>query len=845
MTALINLALAWQARGYVPLPVRADGSKAPGVAEWKSYQASTPDAVPVERLLAVDTDGLGLLTGTCSGGLEMLELEGRAVRENLAAALAEAMADHGLSELWGRVSGGYVEITPSGGLHYYYRVDGPARGNTRLARRPSNADELAAHPAQRIQVLIETRGEGGFTVIAPSAGRTHPSGKAWVAIVGGMDTIPTLTVDERDALHAVAGVLDQMPARDAPAPTPRPGTVASGSRPGDDYNSRASWADILGTHGWQQVRSFGRDRIGWVRPGKDARAGISATTGGAADGIDRLYVFSSSTEFEPEEPYTKFAALALLEHGGDYAAAARRLVSEGWGAGPAQDADPATSQLDGLIDTTRPRPAATPPAPAAPAASNVIPLHREATATVTSGATALQPAPASGPHELTDAGNADAFAERHAARLRYIPARGQWMEWVGTHWKVCPDTGEATQAARDTIRALPVGTDAARSHRQKSLSRRGIEACVALASRHEALRVDAELLDSDPMVLNTPAGLVDLRDGTLRPSSPDDLCTRITTTPYHPGASAPKWEAFLDETFGGDAEMIRFFQRLVGYSATGAVTHHVLPFAFGPGANGKSVAMDVIVGILGSYASTTPAGFLMAGRADESAIARLAGLRMVVSSEVAQSAKFDEAKVKLLTGGDALTSRFLFGQFFTFTPSHTLWLMGNHQPRVEAGGDSFWRRLRILPFSHTVPVERRIQGLDKQLLRTEGAGILDWIIRGAVDVLASGLSEPDSVMAATRTYADEEDALARFVADRVSLTPGREDTADVRAAYLKWCRAEGEQESSPQVFGRELRARWGVTQIRSNGRRFYQGMLLTSDLDEPDDEPRSLPWDQR
>ena len=105
MNTLLDLALAWQARGYVPLPVRADGSKAPGVAEWKSYQASTPDAVPVERLFAVDTDGLGLLTGTCSGGLEMLELEGRAVRENLTTALAEAMADHGLSELWGRVAG--------------------------------------------------------------------------------------------------------------------------------------------------------------------------------------------------------------------------------------------------------------------------------------------------------------------------------------------------------------------------------------------------------------------------------------------------------------------------------------------------------------------------------------------------------------------------------------------------------------------------------------------------------------------------------------------------------------------------------------------------------------------
>ncbi len=290
------------------------------------------------------------------------------------------------------------------------------------------------------------------------------------------------------------------------------------------------------------------------------------------------------------------------------------------------------------------------------------------------------------------------------------------------------------------------------------------------------------------------------------------------------------------DTFGGDTAMIDYLQRLVGMSYIGEVRHHIMPFIFGPGANGKSVFLDVIMGVGGDYASSAPPGFLMAGRQDESAIARLAGLRVVVCSEVGIRDRFDEAKVKLLTGGDTLTARFLYGRHFTFTPSHTLWLAGNHQPRVEAGGESFWRRTRIIGFEHTVPPERRIDSLASRLIAEEGPGILAWIVQGAVDQAAHGLEEPASVADATARYAVEEDALARFIADRVHIGGGdavRTPTAEVRKAYTSWCRDEGEEEISAQMFGRELRSRWGIRMTRSHGKRFYPGLALLADEDDP------------
>lgn len=356
---LVATAVEYHAAGLTPLPVAPDGSKRPLVDTWTEWQDTQPDLNrAVSWFATVDTDGIGILTGGPSHR-EVMEFEGRAIREGLLERFTEACEKAGLGELWARVRAGYVAASPSTGQHNHIVViDGPCLRNTKLAQRPSTPDELEAwkvgerakldtidDPQQRAkrahnidtttadqvrQVLIETRGQGGFIVCAPSNGRTHPSGLPWQSIVGKPGDAARVTVAERDALYAVARSLDQMPSRAAKPnqaePTAFTAAGTPGTRPGDDYNARATWEEILIPHGWQVAARRGRETH-WTRPGKDLRDGISATTGHAGD-ADRLFVFSSSTEFQPEVPYSKFAAYTLLEHGGDYAAAARALAPD-------------------------------------------------------------------------------------------------------------------------------------------------------------------------------------------------------------------------------------------------------------------------------------------------------------------------------------------------------------------------------------------------------------------------------------------------------------------------------------------------------------------------------------
>lgn len=339
--AVRGIAHAWLGAGFAVVPVKTDGSKRPALPSWKEYQSAPPTAREVDDWFA-DTPvppGIGLICGAVSGGLEMFELEGRAVTEGAFALLTDAMQEHDQMDVWRRLLTGYMERSPSGGIHLLYRVrPGAARPNTKLARRPATPEELAENPAEKVKVLIETRGEGGFVIIAPTGGHCHPSGQPWTSPSGVPGVVPIITADERDALYAIASLFDRMPVEQTPdgaAPgAPRSPDHVGGSRPGDDFNARATWDEILTPRGWTKMRRVGKG-FGWRRPGKSDRS-IAATTGTSADGADRLYVFSTSTELPTEQPLTKFTVYALLDHGGDYSAAAKALRAHGYGSGHAQ-----------------------------------------------------------------------------------------------------------------------------------------------------------------------------------------------------------------------------------------------------------------------------------------------------------------------------------------------------------------------------------------------------------------------------------------------------------------------------------------------------------------------------
>lgn len=822
----LEAALELHHAGISVVPVKADGTKRPQGA-WKQY--TTGRATPNELHTWFTRTGLGVgaVTGTISGNLELLEVEGRAADQ--LAELATVAADNGLTDLWQRICGGWLEQSPSGGWHWLYRLTLPADvkfpGNTKIARNPTG------------EVLAETRSEGGFVVLAPSTGTVHPTGKPWTRVAGGPATVPTITWDEREALHAVFNLVLDTPAPEPDAPNEldlaftaqAPARADGGVSPGDDYEAKTDWAEILTPHGWTQAGRRGRART-WKRPGKDT-PGFSATTGRAED-RDRLYVFSSSTVFQTETPYTKFGAYAVLNHGGDHAAAAQALQKAGYGQRP-------VPRLE--IAPQPPQPPAqhtAAPGPSAPATSGTAAL---ATVTVLDERRAAAQTIAD-----TDDGNAQALVNQHGTVLRYCTDRGRWLVWDGHVWEwQTADGGQAREYAKDIARALPEHDNAARQHKRKALSAKGTTDMLIQARTDPRITVTMDDLDSHPWELNTPAGIIDLTTGRLMPPDPARLHTRSTSCAPDPTADTTLWETFLATTFQ-DPELTGYMQRLIGYSTVGMVREHILPFAYGHGGNGKGALLEAVVAVLGDYATSSPNGFLMSSNYAQHSteIARLAGARFVICSEVNESDRFDEAKVKQLTGGDSLTARFMRQDDFTFTPTHHLWLMGNHQPAVESGGNSFWRRLRLIPFTHTVDEAERIEDLQGILARDHGPALLNWIATGAAHYFRHGLQEPASVTEATKDYAHDVDTVARFLEEDATLHPGPNANSfattcsALRNAYDTWCRANGETPLKGRGFQTQL-AKHGITvgaaAPRSPKAKMYGGVTLNTSEDTTDE----------
>lgn len=318
MSNLLPIALRFLAQNISVVPTANDGSKRPAFA-WQGFQEHLPIADELLSWFKEGVDGIGVITGKVSGNLEMLELEGRAVAEKMHLEIAEIANNSGLGDLWQRLNSGYVELTPSGGLHWLYRVsDGTLPGNTKLARKPGENGG--------VDVWAETRSEGGFTITAPSGGSTHPSGGNWTLIGGSIETIPTITMQERSALHDIFAMFDEMPKAavlQQEVVAKHDGTLS----PGDDYNARTTWEELLQPLGWSVVYRKGESTV-WRRPGKTE--GISATTN--FNGNDKFYVFSTSTQFDAETSYSKFAFYATIKHGGDFKAAANNLRNLGYGA---------------------------------------------------------------------------------------------------------------------------------------------------------------------------------------------------------------------------------------------------------------------------------------------------------------------------------------------------------------------------------------------------------------------------------------------------------------------------------------------------------------------------------
>jgi hypothetical protein len=332
---------AWDA-GLCVVKAKADGTKRP-FSTWTEYQAERPSREQVAEWFRDGWPAMGVVCGAVSGDLEMFELEGRFVTEVGTSTFGERMKGAGLDLLLKRLTkDGMLTISPSDGRHLLYRVQGVVAGNTKLAVRKSTDAELLDDPKNATKTLIETRGEGGFVMLAPSHGTAHPTGKPWKLSTGSYANIPTITAAERDALWEVARSFQDPSAIAAPPPPPptRKITVQRHNGPvvGGSYfdavtehlKATTSVRAILEAHGWtyEYTDRHGRDML--KRPGK--------TTDGISGGINdsgRLIVFTTSTSFTAYSgpgaktpTYNELDVLAMYEYGNDTKAAARAIAEQ-------------------------------------------------------------------------------------------------------------------------------------------------------------------------------------------------------------------------------------------------------------------------------------------------------------------------------------------------------------------------------------------------------------------------------------------------------------------------------------------------------------------------------------
>lgn len=791
---LLEAALEWHNAGWCVIPVLDDGSKAPAI-RWQTHANGQPSTLTdITCWYAPGTHhGIGIVMGTASGNGMLIELEERALTGGALERLSALATDNGLGDVLARAVNGATAISGGGGLHLYVRSTQPVDGNTKLARRPTN---LPPGQAQT-EVLAETRGQGGYAVTPPTPGPFHadPNSQGWRWLTGSPSTAAMLSPDDLDALLALFHALDQTP-EPAPPPAagPRSTTSSNSEGPGtaDDYNTRTNWPELL--DGWTIVRQIGTTTY-WRRPGKTI--GISATTG-RNDG-DNLYVFSTSTPFPTETPLSRFAAHAWLHHGGDLSTTGKQLYAAGYGNRP-------------TIST----PDRFNPDPPAPRAAMTV----------------LEPPPA-GWRGPTEDGSALELVDHHHHEIRYCPERNLWLSWNGNRWAW--DTAERIREhAKHLSRQLPEDGAGWRTYKKRSLSAAGISGVVRLAQTDQRITVNINDLDARPYELNTPDGIIDLRTGTSHPANPTHLHTRTTAVAPDYDRPSPTLDRFLADTFGTDADLVAFIRRLCGISAVGTVLEQILAFGHGSGANGKSTLVELLMNVLGrgesGYALAIPSNMLMIRKHDDhrAEFAQLAGARLVVCSELDDGQRFAEATIKQLTGRDSINARWMRGNPFTFTPSHTLWLIGNHKPTTSAGGPAFWRRIRLVPFTRTVPDNQQDPYLLEKLT-DEAPAVLAWIARGAADYFTlNGLRTPTSVRAATDAYAHDQDTVGRFIEDRCEIIGHgvRTRMTDLRTAYEKWCATESETPVSSKRLGMELRARFNVDEQKSNGAKFYVGITL-------------------
>jgi len=359
-----------------------------------------------------------------------------------------------------------------------------------------------------------------------------------------------------------------------------------------------------------------------------------------------------------------------------------------------------------------------------------------------------------------------------------------------------------------------------------------------LAEYKPLVAIDINEFDTENNVINTPSGYVDLTTGELKETTYKDKFTKITNYEYSETLATPAWDKFLNETFLGDQELIKFVQKAVGYSLTGTTSEQVIFICHGNenqtllnGSNGKSVFLDMINMIFGSYSDIIAPEALLVDKFGNSSngatpeITKMKGTRILTTSETERDARLSESLIKRVTGGEEISARKMYGNPFTFRPTSVIWMSTNNKPIIRGTDNGIWRRLVLLPFYAFIPDDKQDFKLKDKLLR-EAPGIINWAVEGALLWQKERLkkSMPKNVADSAKEYRHDMDTIGNFIEDRCLIGSGLSSTfKELSKAFDEWQDETGNHMTKRQLSA-ELKSRFSSR--KSNGDVIYQNIML-------------------
>lgn len=827
--------LRFRTAGFGVLPVKNDKTKAPAVDNWKQYEDEPPTFEVDDWIVWGNwsgSHGLGVICGKSSGNLEMLEFEGRAMAEGWDTRFTELVANYGLTELWQRIAGGYLEFSPSGGIHLLYRVSDHAVGSNEVfARRPETDEEMAARPwtkadekrgcqARLAKTMIETRGQGGYTVVAPTEAVCHELNKPYVLACGSPETVAAITWDEREKIANVAAELSTW----VPLVTEWGGSSTgrvkrSGGPAGMAYAAEHEWADILGEEGWELSGTHNGDDS-WLHP-------LATSKRSALTTDNTLTVFSSSTVFGTADDggfvsVGKFEAYAVFNHDGDFTAAELALRAAGYGDYTevrandqiaAFNGDEAAQQRLAAADQARETLPPHVPRPAITTVSETEQVQTSVSATppdmkTPEGALVLPP-------PFAPLAVADFIHARYSYRgLPTLMRRDQsWMKWNGTHWDVFEDEAmertvyDLTRKAVYTAQNKEGGTDTKRWVPNRAVVGNVIHALSSVALVPASTARGGWLNGSGPVVIPCANGLLDIRNRVLLDPTPLFFGLAHVNAAWDARATCPRWLAFLNDLWGGDPDSIRLLRQWFGYVVSGRTDLQKILLVTGPRRSGKGTIARVMEALsAGAFAGPT-----LSDLGERFGLEKMLGKTLAVVSDMRLGPKDDRhlmtERLLAISGEDTLdVERKHKGGAVTGALPVRFALMSNEVPQFPDAAGAVASRFVMLT------MKRSFYGMEDTTLKAavlaELPGIINWALEGLADLEYCGrFIETDSSSASRDELREGSSEYLVFAGERLVQAPGEwVQIQDVYQDWIRWAGPRGSYTGAIATFGRMLRA---------------------------------------